>query len=236
MYLKCSSDRGNSLPPTYAWRVIRSWKLSHTLWRWTTVIVVSTTLVAADSVGNDVMEGSSGWRVTVYYTPVESFHGGARQVVRGCPRLEGCDNGDAELGQYPSSFVAAAREEGSGRITTGPYASQYLNWSYDIGYWLDTAPRDSIGRELEPFRSAAADGVPMGSQVRLIDCGTLEEGGKPEDAVCRRLKAGSWEIRDEFTPGLGGAKHLDMYVGEETDAGFTESSLYTTLVMTHLEF
>jgi hypothetical protein len=36
-------------------------------------------------------------------------------------------------------------------------------------------------------------------------------------------------ITDEFTAGLGGKKHLDVCIGEETGPGFTDSAWYTTL-------
>ena len=33
--------------------------------------------------------------------------------------------------------------------------------------------------------------------------------------------AANWTITDEFTPGLGGSRHVDLYIGEETGPGFT---------------
>jgi len=36
-------------------------------------------------------------------------------------------------------------------------------------------------------------------------------------------------VRDEFTPGLGGPRHVDLYIGEETGPGFTGGPWYTTL-------
>src|SRR5690348_7211888 len=92
-----------------------------------------------------------GWTVTVYYTAVASFHDGATERVLGCPQLE-CSGGSDDLGSYPASFVRAVHDEGTGRIAAG----RYLNWSVDVGYWLDSAPRDSAGGVLEPWRSAAA--------------------------------------------------------------------------------
>jgi len=47
--------------------------------------------------------------------------------------------------------------------------------------------------------------------------------------VCAKLSAAHWVFTDEFTPGLGGRKHLDVYIGEETGPGFTDSTWYTTL-------
>ncbi|AHH99032.1 hypothetical protein [Kutzneria albida] len=77
---------------------------------------------------------------------------------------------------------------------------------------------------LRPFRSAAADDLPQGKRVRLTRCGRGATA-----AVCARLSAATWTITDAFTPGLGGPKHIDLYVGEETGPEFTEDPLYTTM-------
>lgn len=170
----------------------------------------------------------SGWTVTVYYTAVEYFHDGQHEQVRGCPRLD-CAGGDVDLGAYPASFVTAVHDEGAGRITHGAYAGKYLNWAFDVGYWLDDLPRDTFGRPLVPFRTAAADGLPAGSPIRLLSCGTSDEGMPPPPDVCLRLSGPTWLIRDAFTPGFGGNRHIDLYIGEEDRRGFTETPLYTTL-------
>ncbi|GAA0603506.1 hypothetical protein GCM10010174_19860 [Kutzneria viridogrisea] len=162
---------------------------------------------------------STGWTVTVYYTAVAELHHGPPQLVRGCPVLD-CAHGSAELGSFPADFVAAVRSEGAGRIAVG----KYLNWSSDTGFWLDTAARDTAGRPLRPWRSAAADDLAPGTRVRLTGCG---QGA--EQAVCDRLSAGEWTISDAFTPGLGGAKHVDLYVGEESGPDFTNDPMFTTL-------
>jgi hypothetical protein len=163
----------------------------------------------------------SGWTVTVYYTAVASFHGGATERVTGCPRLD-CDGGSDDLGTYPATFVQAVRDEGTGRVGDG----RYLNWSVDVGFWLDTAPRDSAGGVLEPWRSAAADAdvLAAGTRFTITSCGS---GAAPQ--VCDRLSATEWTVRDEFSPGLGGDRHVDVYIGEETGPDFTESDWYTTL-------
>jgi hypothetical protein len=171
---------------------------------------------------------SVGWQVTVYYTAVESFHGDARRGVTGCPKLE-CQHGNDDLGSYPKSFVKAVEDEGTGRITSGERAGKYLNWSSDTGYWLDTAPRNANGGVLEPFRSAAADGLAQGSKISLVRCGRTSEGTAVVPDVCSKLSAATWSITDAFTPGLGGDLHIDLYVGEETGPGFKENPLYTTL-------
>jgi hypothetical protein len=169
-----------------------------------------------------------GWTVTVYYTAVESFHTGTPVQVTGCTKID-CTHGDADLGTYPKDFVQAVHDEGTGRTTGG----KYLNWSYDTGYWLDDAPRDTAGRPLQPFASAAADPAVMRADTAftITDCGS----DPPDPAVCAKLKAARWTIADEFTPGLGGEKHLDLYIGEETGPRFTDSDWYTTLTNAKVE-
>lgn len=169
------------------------------------------------------------WRVTVYYTAVESYHRGEPVHVVGC-RGQDCAHGRHQLGRYPGDFVAAVREEGTGRVTSGPHAGRYLNWSHDVGYWLDDAPRDAHGRALQTMRSAAADGIPDGTRLRMADCGRLDSGDPVPGDVCRILRGADWEIRDRFTPGLGGDNHIDLYVGEESRPDYTASApLYVAL-------
>jgi hypothetical protein len=167
---------------------------------------------------------SAGWEVTVYYTAVAALHSGATQQVTGCPTID-CTRGSGQrdLGTFPASFVKAVKDEGTGRVADG----KYLNWSYDTGYWMDTAPRDTAGRPLVPWVSAAADGdvLRAGTRFSVLRCGTADVTA----AVCARLKTPTWTIVDEFTPGMGGSKHVDVYIGEETGTDFTDSDLYTTL-------
>jgi hypothetical protein len=177
-----------------------------------------------------------GWQVTVYYTAVAAYHDGPPQRVTGCPRLEcGQEDPDAatDLGEYPAGFVTAVRDEGTGRTGDG----RYLNWSVDTGFWLDTAPRDSAGGALRPWESAAADAdvLAAGSRFSIVDCGR-DDGGEVAADVCARLRAPRWTVRDEFTTGLGGERHVDVYIGEETGPGFTESAWYVTLHDARLDF
>ena len=169
---------------------------------------------------------SRGWEITVYYTAVQRFHDGQPETVTGCRGLD-CTDGDEDLGEYPADFVAAVKDEGTGRTAGG----RYLNWSYDVGYWLDTAARDTAGAPLRPFVSAAADpGVlPRGATFRIAGCGQAGDGSAPPAEVCAGLRRGRWTVTDEFTPGLGGRRHLDLYIGEETGPGFTDSPWYLSL-------
>jgi hypothetical protein len=197
-------------------------------WLWVVLLLAGCSAgQAGPPTSGDTVEG---WQVTVYYTAVESFHSGPSVAVRGCPVID-CENGDDLLGTFPQSFVTAVKDEGTGRTVSG----RYLNWSYDKGYWLDSQPRDSFGKPLKPFVSAAADGVKTGSRIKLVSCGRTPEGTNVDFAVCQKLASSSWEITDEFTPGLGGKRHIDLYLGEETGPRFTESAWYTTFSEAVLE-
>ncbi|MWA00276.1 hypothetical protein F8568_007805 [Actinomadura sp. LD22] len=170
------------------------------------------------------------WRITTYYTAVESLHKGRPKAVKGCPRLH-CSHGRTPLGSYPEDFLAVIREEGSGRITSGPQRGRYLNWSHSVGYWLDDTTRDSAGRPLRPWSSAAADRsvLARGQRFAIVDCGRDGAGHRIEAAVCAAFRKARWTVTDLFRPGYGGEHHADVYIGEETGPGFTESPFYTTL-------
>jgi hypothetical protein len=184
-----------------------------------TPIAPTATKTPTSSTGN--------WEITVYYTAVESFHKTPLVEVRGCLSIEGA-NCNKFIGNYPRSFKNAVKNEGTGRITSGANAGKYLNWSYDTGYWLDTAPRGSYGNVLVPWQSSAADGVPRGTSFKVLNCGN--EGTQPTNAqICAQWKAANWVMDDEFTPGLGGVRHVDLYIGEEDIPNFTrDSPKYTT--------
>ncbi|WP_241661201.1 hypothetical protein [Thermomonospora catenispora] len=174
---------------------------------------------------------SRGWRITVYYTPVESFHGGPRVRVKGCP-APGCAKPEADLGSYPKSFVEAVRTEGAGRITSGPHTGRYLAWSRRVGhFWLDDIARDAVNRPLRPWVTAAADRTVLerGSRFVIVDCGTGNAGRPIPAEVCERFRQAYWEVVDVLAPGYGGEHHADVYIGEETEPDFTRSPFYTTL-------
>jgi hypothetical protein len=173
---------------------------------------------------------AESYTITVYYTAVESFHTDAAQSVSGC-LVRDCSFGNSLIGSYPASFIKATKTEGTGRITSGANTGKYLNWSVDVGYWLDTIPSDGYGGALVPFRTAAADAIalPKGTQFRLVAPLKQEDGSALDATSANRLLAATWLINDQFTPGLGGALHLDVYIGEEDRVNFTNSAMYTTL-------
>ncbi|MFC4914068.1 hypothetical protein [Actinomadura gamaensis] len=156
------------------------------------------------------------WRVTTYYTAVESLHGGAMTAVKGCTSVR-CSNGSTPLGSYPADFLRVIRTEGSGRITSGPQKGRFLNWSHSTGYWLDDSTRDPAGRPLKAWESAAADRdvLARGQRFVITACGA----GVPA-AVCARFRKARWTVTDLFRPGYGGRHHTDVYLGEETDPDF----------------
>ena len=179
---------------------------------------------------------SSVYTITVYYTAVESFHTDAKVNVSGC-LIRDCAFGNKLIGNYPASFIKATKAEGTGRITSGVNAGKYLNWSVDVGYWLDTIPSDGYGTALVPFRTAAADDIALTRGTKFVLVAPLiQDDGTPLDAVSAgKLLAAQWLVNDQFTPGLGGALHLDLYIGEEDQVNFTKvSPMYLTLMNTKI--
>lgn len=168
---------------------------------------------------------SRGWNLTVYYTAVENLHSGAPQTVQGC--LDNTCSSKGKIGDYPADFIQFVRDEGTGRITSGTNAGKYLNWSKGTQYWLDTAPRNAQGTALIPWKSAAADSFVMnfGTTFKVVDCGTDDSGGGPIDFnICNQLKQANWQIMDRFETGRGGNQRLDLYIGEEDQVNFVNTS------------
>jgi hypothetical protein len=176
------------------------------------------------------------YTITVYYTAVESFHTDAKINVSGC-LIRDCAFGTNLIGSYPATFIKATKTEGTGRITSGANAGKYLNWSSNVGYWLDTIPSDGYGTALVPFRTAAADDIALtrGTKFALV-APLIQDDGTPLDSTsANKLLSAQWLINDQFTPGLGGALHLDLYIGEEDRVNFTnQSPMYLTLMNTKI--
>jgi uncharacterized protein DUF2334 len=165
-----------------------------------------------------------GWELSVYYTAVEDFYPGPDADLVGCPAL-GCLQASQSLGNFPEDFLQAVKDEGSGRITRGPSAGRYLNWSVDIGYWLDTFPRDARGEPLRAYETAAADErVAFGTLLQVIDCGqdVLSQELLPAP-VCQPLSSAHWVVWDRFGE-AGVGKHVDLYIGEQDQPDFVRRS------------
>lgn len=185
---------------------------------------VAGNLSSSPSVQKTGKASDGGWGLTVYYTPVEEFHGGEPVTVRGRPSLG--SEAEEDLGTYPSGFVDAAQGEGGGRITSGPHAGNYLNWSWNIGFWLDTSTRDAGGDPLVPFETAAVDDIEPGTPLKLVACGVDGSGMPAKSEPCQQLRSADWVVRDKFTPGLGGERRVDLYLGEQDRPDFTTSKLW----------
>ena len=165
---------------------------------------------------------TDGWELSTYFTPVETYYGGAPTAVVGCTELE-CTHGQELLGRFPADFVRTVREEGTGRITSPSVRPEatHLNWSINVGYWLDTAIRDARGAVLQAYVSVAADpAIPYVTAVSVLACG--RDAVEPEvipAAVCDRIRTADWVVGDRFTAGAVG-KHLDLYIGEQDQRDF----------------
>lgn len=145
-------------------------------------------------------------------------------AITGCLNVDCSAAGDPNnaLGTYPSDFVATVEAEGTGKISSGPAAGKFLNWSGSqpgSGYWLDTAARDAQGNALVPYVSAAAHpSYAFGAAFQILGCGVDSATLAPMDAqACADFKAGKWEIRDRFEND-NEVKHLDLYIGLQTTA------------------
>ncbi|MFD0690775.1 hypothetical protein [Actinomadura fibrosa] len=170
------------------------------------------------------------WRITTYYTALQSLYRGKPKAVRGCTRFH-CSHGKEPLGSYPADFLDVIQTEGSGRITAGPQRGRYLNWSSSVGFWLDDTTRDSAGRPLRAWVSAAADRsvLERGARFAITGCGREGNGRAVEAGVCARFRKARWTVTDLFRPGYGGEDHADVYIGEESGTRLADSPLYTTL-------
>jgi hypothetical protein len=172
------------------------------------------------------VDAAAGWELTVYFTPVESFHTQPKVGVVGCA-TNACVTHTANLGSYPADFVSSVKAQGAGRITSPPNAGKYLNWSINVGYWLDDAPRDARGGRLISWVSAAADPVvPYDTPFRIVGCGRDYQTGAPLAAQpCSAILAAAWVVTDRFTAGAVGA-HFDLYIGEEDRVDFANTNPY----------
>jgi hypothetical protein len=194
-----------------------------------TVVIRGTTpapvAAAPTAAATPVAQGGT-WRLTVYYTAVESFHSGPPQAVTGCPPgADECSNGTVALGSYPADFLDAVRGQGAGRITSGKYAGRFLTWDADSGYAVDAAVLDASEKPLQPFVSAASDpGIALGTAFQVLDCGLDSASGHTTDAGgCARIKRASWVVRSpDRRPGDSHA--LELYVGEEDRPDFATAS------------
>jgi hypothetical protein len=165
------------------------------------------------------------WNLVVYYTPVETYYGGATQSITGCgpDAPDSCSKGTTALGSYPSSFLTAVQNIDDGRITSGQYAGDYLSWDDDTGWDIDTTLTDDNDNPMQPFVTAQAD-VPVGTHFQVTSCGT-QGGAAVADSVCSQLLNHLWTVTDSNDGDT--ANEVDLYVGVQDSPTFASSALAT---------
>ena len=156
---------------------------------------------------------TTGWHLTVYYTPVEQYHGPPRKPISDCA--------GRELGQHSVDFLAHVQTEGFGRVVAPVQKQSYLGWNFDRRCWfMAAAPVGANDRPLRAWVSTAAPStLAAGTGVRVVSCGTDVDA-----AVCARVKGAAWAVDDRCSNGCTDPRHLDLYVGEEDRADFEDGS------------
>jgi len=156
---------------------------------------------------------TGGWHLTVYYTPVETFHGPPRKSISDCA--------GRQLGEHSADFLAHVQTEGFGRVVAPIQKQSYLGWNFDGRCWFMAAtPVGSNDRPLRAWVSTAAPAnLAAGMGVRVVSCGT-----DVDTAVCARVKAAAWTVDDRCSYGCTDPRHLDLYVGEEDRPHFEDQS------------
>ena len=155
---------------------------------------------------------TGGWHLTVYYTPVESYHGPPLKPIADCSGLA--------IGKHSLDFLDRVQVEGFGRFVTPIDGSRYLGWDFDHRCWF--LARRPVGVGDRPLRewvsAAAASSFATGTGVRVMSCGS-----NVNEIVCARVRGAAWVVEDHCG-GCGDPKHLDLYVGEEDRPDFEDLS------------
>jgi len=154
-------------------------------------------------------QATGGWHLTVYYTPVESYHGPPTRSISDC--------GGAALGQHSADFLDNIQPEGFGRVVTPMRGGRFLGWDFDRGCWYATStPLNAGDHPLRAWVSTAApQAIAAGTGVRVVGCGP---GVDP--VVCARVQGASWTVDDRCSVGCADPRHLDLYIGEEDRPNF----------------
>ena len=142
--------------------------------------------------GNQPSPGTGGgWRLTVYYTPVESYHGGSRDPISGCQ--------GADLGSHSHELLTTIKTEGFGRLATPVEGRSHLGWDFDRRCWfLAAAPVGANDRPLRPWVSTAAHpNIAIGTRVSVRKC-----GGQLDRSLCDRVRGGCLGGRRPLQRGL----------------------------------
>lgn len=156
---------------------------------------------------------TAGWHLTVYYTPVESYHGPPLKSIADCA--------GAALGQHSADFLDHIQTEGFGRVVAPVHGKRYLGWDFDRRCWYMAAtPLAANNKPLRAWLSTAApDALAVGTRLRVVGCGS-----EVADAVCARVQAAHWTVDDRCSVGCDDPRHLDLYIGEEDQPDFEDQS------------
>lgn len=154
--------------------------------RWLLVVYFLTVIIACTSSREDC---SQGWRITGYYTPVES------EFVQ-TPSLS--VNASGKHYRFSKEFLAAVRMEGWGRTRFGWYLGYYSG-----GWHRSSTARDAKGNGLVVGMAAMKRGRAMPNHLRIDGLETV-------------LGRSVFKVSDTGS-GLK-SKQVDIYTGEGSRA------------------
>ncbi|HKF74548.1 MAG TPA: hypothetical protein VKF59_00260 [Candidatus Dormibacteraeota bacterium] len=156
---------------------------------------------------------TGGWRLTVYYTPVESYHGPPQQSISDCA--------GRPLGQHARDFLDKVQIEGFGRVVTAVQGNSYVGWDFDHHCWF--LARTPVGADDRPLRAWASTAAPstmaFGTAVHVLGCGSGVDA-----TVCPHVEAAAWTVDDRCSDDCSDRQHLDLYIGEEDQPDFEDQS------------
>ncbi|MYT26417.1 hypothetical protein GTW69_40175 [Streptomyces sp. SID7760] len=156
----------------------------------------------------------SGYTLTVYFTPSEAYYHGPRRSIRG----QACA-GQSTPATFPADYLERVDLEGFGKTARGDYLGR--DFDRKCYFTTGTPPLGSNDNPLVPWRSVAANHLSPGTEIRVTDCGP---GLTAE--ICTRVKAAHWRVDDLCSIGCDDAKHLDLYIGEQTRAAIEDEDFY----------
>ncbi|MFD7079012.1 hypothetical protein [Streptomyces sp. NPDC059918] len=156
----------------------------------------------------------AGYTLTVYFTPGEAYFHGPQRSIHG----QVCA-GQNLPDSFPADYLERVGLEGFGKTVRG----DYLGWDFDRHCYFATRkpPVGSRENALAPWQSVAANHLSPGTRIRVTDCGP-----GLSDKICTRVKAAHWRVDDLCSIGCDTAKHLDLYIGEQTRADIEDEDFY----------
>jgi 3D (Asp-Asp-Asp) domain-containing protein len=156
------------------------------------LIVLSLLVIGSQSCASISSQCSPNWKVTGYYTPVETDYQGTKQTI---------DVADSGSQNFDSKFIKDVRMEGWGKTRHGWYLGYYgQRWH------KSEHPKDAYGRDLT-VGVAAADPKRL-STGKQFYIKSEKQFFKEQYFVVRDV---GQKIKN---------KHIDIYTGEGTQAKY----------------